>query len=96
MRQTSQQLAGIRQAQADIRASQDLLLVRTGQILEASRMKPTAPSGRMTWREAWATTKEYLSGFVLLHKVWSAWRAISWPVNVGFWASVGAKWLGFL
>lgn len=93
MRQTSQQLAGIRQAQADIRASQDLLLVRTGQILEASRVPPAPPLssyGRM--KSLWDSLKEVLSGFALLHKAYVAWRAISLPA-AGY---TLARWAGWL
>ena len=99
-RQISNQLAGIKQGQAEIRSTQDRHLVLTGQVLEAMRMgKPTEPpSGPV--KILWAAVKEWLSGFVLLQKAWSAfwavWPKISWPVNITVWGSGAAKWLGWL
>ncbi len=49
-------------------------------------------SGRNGW---WSTVKEWGSNAILIHKLWQVWRAISWPVNIGFWGSFLAKWLGW-
>jgi hypothetical protein len=89
------QLTGLRRGQEISQATHERHLVLTGQVLEAMRSMgkpPDQPSGRMN--SLWAEAKEWLSGFVLLHKVWSAWRAVSWPVSLGIWGSAVAKFLG--
>jgi hypothetical protein len=93
LRQISLQLAGYRQGQADIRATQDRHLVLTGQILEAIRSmgKPTEPqpSGLMSILpkvRAWA------KDILLVHKLFRLWRAISLPA-AGY---TLLRWLGLL
>jgi hypothetical protein len=98
LKQISQQLvtmrAELKSGQDRLQATSDSHLVLTGRVLEAVRMgKPAGqPSGAV--KSLWGELKEWLSGFVLLHKVWSAWRAISWPVSLGVWGSAVAKFFG--
>lgn len=106
LKQISHQLvtirAELRSGQQQLRSSTDHLLVSTGQVLDGQRQimakldTAPPPSGRPNLKSLWAEVKEWLSGFVLLHKALSAWRAISWPVNVTVWGSMAAKWLGWL
>lgn len=107
LKQISHQLvtmrAELRSGHQQLQASSDRHLVYTGQVLEGQRQimskLDTAPqphkSGHTNLKSLWSEAKEWLSGFVLLHKVWSAWRAISWPVSLGVWVSAIAKFLGF-
>lgn len=71
-----------------LQATCNQILARVSAMSAPTAPPPSGPS-------LWTTAKEYLTGFVLLHKAWSAWRAISWPVSLGVWASAVAKFLGF-
>ncbi len=98
------QLASLKKGQEVAQGTRERQLVTMVQVLEvakqylahltATQTAPTPnPSGAPT---TWATLKEWLASFVLLHRVWSAWRAISWPVSLGVWGAAAAKWLGLL
>lgn len=89
----------LKRGQNMVQATQERTLIQLGQVLEVQRQilaavtaTSTAPESIMGWR--WL--KDRLAEFVLLQKAWSAWRAISWPVNIGLFGSALAKWLGFL
>jgi sugar/nucleoside kinase (ribokinase family) len=109
------QQAAIKSGVDRLQATSDRHLVLTGQSLEVNRQaletcrqaleairamgKPTEQSSGPV-KSLWASVKEWLSGFVLLQKAWSAfwavWPKISWPVNITLWGSGAAKWLGWL
>lgn len=102
------QQAAIKSGLDRLQATQDRHLVLTGQSLEANRQaletsrqaleairgmgKPTEapPSGGL--KHLWTTAKEWLSGFVLLHRVLVAVRVASLPTA----AFTLWSWFGWL
>ncbi len=73
-----------------LQATCNQILTRVAAMQSQQTAPPSGPKSLIGSLRAWA------ADFLLLHKVWSAWRAIRWPASIGMWAAAGAKWLGWL